>query len=105
MARPQRPAYPTNLKGYRIGPDKNRRLDEDEIDAMKKTAIIFGMMHDIDPNIVYPYMRVLVRNKRDGTRQSKSNQPLTDFREACGWDKFGQMKNLLLTQMRAEYFV
>ena len=86
-------------------PPPFKLLTEDERESLTKMSIIFGMMHDVDPNIVRPYAKLLIKEKRERTRPSKNADVQNDFRNAVGWDEFPRAKSRLLSELKQLGFV
>lgn len=86
-------------------PPPFKLLTEEEREKLSKMSIIFGMMHDVDPNIVRPYAKLLIKEKRERTRPSRNADVQNDFRNAVGWDEFPRAKSRLLSELKQLGFV
>lgn len=81
-------------------PPSFKLLNEEEREKLTKMCIIFGMMHDVDPNIVRPYAKLLIKERRDRLRPSRDADVQNAFREAVGWDEFPRAKGRLMSELK-----
>lgn len=81
-------------------PPSFKLLNEEEREQLTKMCIIFGMMHDVDPNIVRPYAKLLIKERKDRTRPSKDADVQNAFREAVGWNEFPRAKGALMGELK-----
>lgn len=81
-------------------PPSFKLLNEEEREQLTKMCIIFGMMNDVDPNIVRPYAKLLIKERRDRLRPSKDADVQNAFREAVGWDEFPRAKGRLMSELK-----
>lgn len=68
-------------------------------------CIIFGMMHDVDPNIVQPYAKLLIKERKNRTRPSRDSDVQNDFARAVGWNEWPRAKGALMSELRRLGFI
>ncbi len=84
----------------------SRLLNDEEREQLTKMCIIFGMMHDVDPNIVKPYAKLLIKERKNRTRPSRDSDVQNEFARAVGWDKWPRAKGALMGELkRLGFFV
>lgn len=70
-----------------------------------KMCIIFGMMNDVDPNVVYPYAKLLIKERRDRVRPSRDTDVQNDFARSVGWNEWPRAKGRLMGELRRLGFI
>lgn len=102
--RPPPPSFATAVA--RGEPPSFKLLNDEEREQLTKMCIIYGMMNDVDPNIVRPYAKLLIKERRDRTRPSKNADIQNTFREAVGWNEYPRAKGRLVSELkRLGFFV
>lgn len=86
-------------------PPPFKLLNPEERDRLTKMSIIFGMVSDVDPNVVRDYAKLLIKERKDRVRPSKNADIQNDFRNAVGWNEYPRAKSRLISTMKQEGFL
>lgn len=80
-------------------------LNDEEREKLTKMCIIFGMMNDVDPNVVRPYAKLLIKERRNRLAPSRNADVQNDFARAVGWDEWPRAKGRLIGELRRLGFI
>lgn len=101
---PPPPSFATAVAGGER--PSHRLLNDEEREQLTKMCIIFGMMNDVDPNIVREYAKLLIKERKNRTRPSRNADIQNEFARAVGWNEWSRAKGRLMGELkRLGFFV
>ena len=102
--RPPPPSLATSVAGGEA-PSFNL-LNGEERERLTRVCIIWGMMHDVDPNVVRPYAKLLIKNRKERRHNNGQSYEIQEtFRRAIGWDEYPRAKGRLISTLKQERLI